>query len=521
MNPRNKGKLALVTGASTGIGFELAKCCAADGFDLVVAADEPEIRDAAEEFRLLGVNVEAVEADLATKEGVDKFCAATERRPIDALLANAGVGLGGAFTDQDFDDIRHVIDTNITGTVYLAQKVSRDMRARGQGRILFTGSIAGFTPGTFNAVYNATKAFIDSFSFALRNELKDTGVTVTCLMPGATETEFFERAGMLDTKIGQSKKDDPVDVAKVGYEAMMNGEGDVVAGWKNKVLSTAALFTPADVLAEQHRKKAEPGSADISQQLGRLTMQEKHLTREEIDSGVDNGKKGMFAKAAQHPVLTGGFIIAGAGLAYAAVKMMSSSDIANEKHIETSITIDKTPEELYRFWREFKNLPLFMKNLKAVTELDGQRSHWVATGLGGSTVEWDAEIINEKENELIAWRSLENADVVNAGSVRFQRGPEGHGTFIRVTLNYNPPAGRVGTSLAKLFGGEPAQLIKDDLRRLKQLMETGEIATIAGQTSGRASESPEVLDKPATMGGTQGTGVEANSKAYSATGELK
>jgi short-subunit dehydrogenase len=153
------------------------------------------------------------------------------------------------------------MDTNITGTIYLAQRVGREMRSRGEGRILFTGSIAGFTPGTFNAVYNGTKAFIDSFSFALRNELKDTGVTVTCLMPGATETEFFERAGMLDTKIGQSEKDDPADVAKVGYEAMMNGEGDVVAGWKNKVMSAVATVTPSGVLAEQHRKKAEPGSA--------------------------------------------------------------------------------------------------------------------------------------------------------------------------------------------------------------------------------------------------------------------
>jgi short-subunit dehydrogenase len=136
------------------------------------------------------------------------------------------------------------------------------MRSRGQGRILFTGSIAGFTPGTFNAVYNGTKAFIDSFSFALRNELKDTGVTVTCLMPGATETEFFERADMEDTEIGQAEKDDPADVAKAGFEAMMKGEGDVVTGWKNKLISAVALLTPSDILAEQHRKKAEPGSAN-------------------------------------------------------------------------------------------------------------------------------------------------------------------------------------------------------------------------------------------------------------------
>jgi uncharacterized protein len=227
---------------------------------LVVVADEPKINEAAEQFRNYGVEVTAIEADLATREGVDKFYNAANGRPVDALLANAGHGLGGSFLDQDFEDIRHVIDTNITGTIYLIQKVGKDMRERGEGRILITGSIAGYTPGTFNAVYNASKAFVDSFSFALRAELEDSGVTVTCLMPGATETEFFERAGMEDTKIGQSKKDDPVDVAKVGFEAMMDGEGDVVSGFKNKVMSTVASVTPSGVLAEQHRKKAEPGS---------------------------------------------------------------------------------------------------------------------------------------------------------------------------------------------------------------------------------------------------------------------
>jgi len=252
--------LAMVTGASTGIGYELAICCAKAGFDLLIVADQPTINDAAAQLRNYGVEVEAVEADLATREGVDKFYGAAQGRPVDALLANAGHGLGGGFLDQNFDDVRHVIDTNITGTVYLIQKVGRDMRQQGRGRILITGSIAGFTPGTYNAVYNATKAFIDSFSFALRSELEDTGVTVTCLMPGATETEFFERAGMEDTKIGQSDKDDPVDVAKVGFEAMMNGEGDVVSGFKNKVMSTVANVTPAGVLAEQHKKKAQPGS---------------------------------------------------------------------------------------------------------------------------------------------------------------------------------------------------------------------------------------------------------------------
>ncbi len=257
----HSGKLAVVTGASTGIGYELAKCCAQDGFDLLVVADEPEIKQAAEDFKQFGAEVEAIEADLATVEGVDKLYEAIKGRPVDALLANAGRGLGGAFLDQDFDDIRHVIDTNITGTLYLVHKIGKDMRSRGQGRILFTGSIAGFIPGSFNATYNATKAFIDSFSFALRSELKDTGVTVTCLMPGGTETPFFERAHMVDTKLGQANKDDPADVAKQGYEAMMSGEGDIVTGFKNKVMSTAALFTPSETLAEQHRRQAEPGSA--------------------------------------------------------------------------------------------------------------------------------------------------------------------------------------------------------------------------------------------------------------------
>ncbi|MBV8091986.1 MAG: SDR family NAD(P)-dependent oxidoreductase [Acetobacteraceae bacterium] len=258
--PAKSRPLALVTGASTGIGFELAKCCAKNGFDLVVAADEPAIEQAAGTFRSLGAAADPVEADLATLEGVDKLYAAIRGRPVAALLANAGRGLGGGFLDQDFGAVRHVIDTNITGTLYLIQKVGRDMRARGEGRILITGSIAGFLPGTYQAVYNATKAFLDSFSFAIRHELKDTGITVTCLMPGVTETEFFERADLMDTKLGTSKKDDPADVAESGFKAMMKGQGDVVTGWMNKLQTAIASVTPADIVAEQHRKLAQPGT---------------------------------------------------------------------------------------------------------------------------------------------------------------------------------------------------------------------------------------------------------------------
>jgi short-subunit dehydrogenase len=253
--------LAIVTGASSGIGFELAQCCANGGFDLLIASDEPSIHEAALLLEKSGTNVEAVQADLATLEGVDKLYAAVRGRSVSALLANAGRGLGRAFLEQDFDDIMRVVDTNVTGTLYLIHRVGRDMRARGQGRILITGSIAGFMPGTYQAVYNGTKALLDSFSFALRAELKDSGVTVTCLMPGATETEFFERADLMDTKVGVEKKQPADEVAKIGYEAMLRGEGDVVAGWGNKLRAAIANITPNELLAEQHRKMAEPGSA--------------------------------------------------------------------------------------------------------------------------------------------------------------------------------------------------------------------------------------------------------------------
>lgn len=253
--------LAVITGGSSGIGLELARQCAQHGFDLVIAADTP-LDQAVSELSSTGAKVEAIQTDLATREGVDKLYDAIKGRSVDALLANAGHGLGKAFLDQDFAEVQHVVNTNITGTVYLIQKIGKGMRDRGQGRILITGSIAGFMPGTFQAVYNGSKAFIDSFSWAIRNELKDTGVTVTCLMPGVTDTEFFQRADLMDTKVGtQENKADPAEVAKTGFKAMMEGEGDVVAGMKNKVQAAMANVTPSAVLAEQHRKMAEPGSA--------------------------------------------------------------------------------------------------------------------------------------------------------------------------------------------------------------------------------------------------------------------
>jgi short-subunit dehydrogenase len=252
--------LAIVTGASSGIGLELARL-AVQQYDLLIAADEPEIENAARSLRRDGARVEAVIADLSTTDGVDALYSAAGGVPVAALMANAGHGLGGAFLDQQWRDIRHVLDTNVTGTLYLVHRIGRDMRARGSGRILITGSIAGFMPGTFQAAYNGTKALLDSFSYALRAELKDSGVTVTCLMPGATETDFFERADMLDTKVAVDKKQPADEVAKLGFDAMQAGEGDVVTGWQNKLRVAMAKLMPAEATAEQHRKLAQPGGA--------------------------------------------------------------------------------------------------------------------------------------------------------------------------------------------------------------------------------------------------------------------
>jgi short-subunit dehydrogenase len=255
-------KFAIVTGASTGIGFELAHLAAKNGYDLLIVADEPLINAAGSDLQQHGVGVQSIEADLSTIDGVDRLLDAAQGRRIDLLCANAGRGLGHGFLEQSVADWRRVVDTNITGTLYLLQKVLKEMTARDAGKVLITGSIAGFIPGSFQAVYNGTKAFVDSFADAIRNELKDyEGVQITTLMPGPVETEFFHTAGMDDTSVGASdSKSDPADVAKDGWDALMAGHAHIVSGWKNKIQAAVAHVTPAALLADQHRKMAEPGS---------------------------------------------------------------------------------------------------------------------------------------------------------------------------------------------------------------------------------------------------------------------
>jgi short-subunit dehydrogenase len=256
------GMFAVVTGASSGIGHELARICAVQGWSLLICAEDDAIETAATELRGLGATVEAVRADLATREGVEALLAAVGGRQVDALMANAGAGLGGAFLDRDIDGAMKVVDLNVGHTLRLIHALGRAMRARGAGRILVTGSIAGFVPGPFHATYNASKSFLDNFCYALRNELKDSGVTVTCLMPGVTDTEFFERAGLESSPMGEtSLKADPADVARDGFDAMMRGEAGVVSGFMNKVQSMFSGIIPPTVLAEMHRRLVKPDGA--------------------------------------------------------------------------------------------------------------------------------------------------------------------------------------------------------------------------------------------------------------------
>ena len=249
----------VVTGASSGIGLELARLAAKDGCDLLLVADRDLSEGEAAAKSAGAASVETVQADLATPDGLESLMNAIGDRPVDALLANAGHGLGDAFLDQGWDDIAHVIHTNVTGTTWLIHEIGQRMRARNAGRILVTGSIAGHIPGSFQLVYNSTKSYVDYFCFGLRNELQDTDVIITCLMPGVTDTEFFERAEMENTDAGESdSKAEPAKVAKDGYDALLDGEAHTVSGFMNKVQDAFAGIIPDTVLAQMHRKMAKP-----------------------------------------------------------------------------------------------------------------------------------------------------------------------------------------------------------------------------------------------------------------------
>ena len=271
MGTASNRPFAVVTGASSGIGFELARQCIENSFDLLICAEDEGIHEAARHLGAAGSVVEAVHADLATYEGCENLVQAINgtARPIDALLLNAGIGVGGAFIQNPLEEELRMIALNATAIVHLAKRLVPRMVNRGRGRVLITASVASTSPAPVLAVYGATKAFDLSFAEALRHELKDTGVTVTALQPGATDTEFFERADMENTKVAQGKKDDPADVAKKGFEAMMAGKDKVIAAsLKSKLEGLAGEILPEPTKAKMQAGQTKPGTG------------EKHTVRE-------------------------------------------------------------------------------------------------------------------------------------------------------------------------------------------------------------------------------------------------
>jgi short-subunit dehydrogenase len=254
---------AVVTGASSGIGLELARQLGERGYDLLIVSEGDGIQAAAHELSAAGCRVDALKADLSTADGVETMVSHVNggSRPVDVLCLNAGVGVGGPFLENDLEAEIAMIRLNAISIVHASKRLLPAMVARGEGRVLYTASIASEMPAPFQAVYAATKAFVLSFAEGVRNELKDTGVTITALQPGATETNFFARAGMMDTKVGQQGKDDAADVARDGLEALFKGDDKVVAGSiKNTLQSVMSHVAPETAKAAMHRTMTEPGS---------------------------------------------------------------------------------------------------------------------------------------------------------------------------------------------------------------------------------------------------------------------
>jgi uncharacterized protein len=254
--------LAVVTGASSGIGLELARVLARNDYDLLIAAEDAGIEEAATTLRAEGADVEAVRADLSTYDGVERLAAAIERDP-DVVALNAGVGVGGPFAETDLERELAMIDLNVKSVVHLTKRVLPRMLARGEGKLLYTASIASTMPAPFELVYGGTKAFVLMFAEGLRNELKDTEIVVTAFMPGPAATDFFARADMLDTKAGQREnQDDPADVARQAFEALQAGKDAAVVGSLSmRIQGRMNEVMPETAKAAAHRRLSEPGSA--------------------------------------------------------------------------------------------------------------------------------------------------------------------------------------------------------------------------------------------------------------------
>ncbi|MBX5461394.1 MAG: SDR family NAD(P)-dependent oxidoreductase [Steroidobacteraceae bacterium] len=264
MNSPQTRPLAMVTGASSGIGYELARQFALHGYDLIIAADDAgELVGAADRLQQVdsAMRVKAVTVDLSVPEGVTTLynTAAALKRPVDVLAANAGIGVWGDFArETSLEAELRLINLNVTSQVHLIKLVVADMVDRGSGKVLITSSIASLAPGPNYAAYAASKAFLRSFGQAIRQELEDSGVSVTVLMPGPTDTEFFERADMLESKAAQGPKQDPAEVAAEAFDALEKDKDHVVTGAKNKLQATASKLVPDKVGARLHGSQTRP-----------------------------------------------------------------------------------------------------------------------------------------------------------------------------------------------------------------------------------------------------------------------
>jgi short-subunit dehydrogenase len=258
-----KKKTALITGATSGIGYELAKLFVKDGYNLVIVSRDPvELRKVSTEFEKSGVSVTTIAKNLFDSNNAFEVYDEVKAKGIEinVLVNNAGHGIYGEFSETDLRKELSIIQLNISSVVVLTKLFMQDMIKRGEGKILNTSSIASQSPGPWQSVYHGTKAFVQSFTEAIRYELKDKGVTVTALLPGATDTDFFRKANMESSKIVQdeSKLSDPADVAKDGYEALMAGKDMVVSGLKNKLNVTMNHLTSDEKNAEKMAKQQEP-----------------------------------------------------------------------------------------------------------------------------------------------------------------------------------------------------------------------------------------------------------------------
>ncbi|WP_176736633.1 SDR family NAD(P)-dependent oxidoreductase [Oligoflexus tunisiensis] len=476
MENNTQRPLAVITGASSGIGYELAREFYQHGFDLLLAAEDSEIFEAERSFEGNEGFVKGVQVDLATSDGVETLMQVIEQlgRPVEAAAINAGVGVSGAFSDTELQDEINLIHLNVVSAVHLAKRLVPDMKARGKGRILFTSSVAASTPGPYLATYAASKAFLQSFAEALRYELKGTGVTVTSLQPGSTETAFFTRAGMSDTKVGTESKDDAREVAREGFAALMEGRDAVIAGsFKNKVQAMLGRILPQKMGAAVQAQYNKPGYA-----RNQLTSAETHnfsswnrpkhhnvsdterlisiaLGTAAVARSLFGKKRGSFSRLTQG--------VGGAGLLY---RGLTGYCPVYEKMGKAPI--QAAPRRM---------LLNFEKSIVINKSLDEVRSV-----LG--------------ENDPVWQNSDSTLFPISAGGqiwdLRLKESHDGKRTFL-----YASPSNEEGYQIrgGRLHMAAMKQALDHEMRRLKALLETGEVPTTEGQPHGRRSATGQAVEE--------------------------